>query len=144
MSIYNHGWRQTHSNLHYFSIILLPLGQIGWHLQTFKYLLARAFFISIEHSKICKILKINIGPCFERFWLCSLKTQNQVFQQLVPFNTEWFKINLTLFKTHVSHKWDSIMNLFEHIYKAWYHGMMWWKWHQTWCSNTETGALLDK
>ncbi len=58
--------------------------------------------------------------------------------------TEWFKINLTLSKTHVSHKWESVMNLFEHIYKAWYLGMMWWKWHQNWGWNTETRALFGQ
>ncbi len=26
-----------------------------------------------------------------------------------------FKINLTLFKSHISHKWENIMNLFEDI-----------------------------
>ena len=31
-------------------------------------------------------------------------------------NTEWFKINLTLFKSHISHKWEDIMNLFEDIF----------------------------
>ena len=31
--------------------------------------------------------------------------------------TEWFKINLTLFMSHISHKWENIMNLFEDIYK---------------------------
>ena len=29
--------------------------------------------------------------------------------------TEWFKINLRLFKSHISDKWDDIMNLFEDI-----------------------------
>ena len=56
--------------------------------------------------------------------------------------TVWFKINLTLFETHISHKSNSIMNLFDNIYKAWYLGMMWWKLHQNWCSNTETRPLF--
>ena len=33
-------------------------------------------------------------------------------------STVWFKINLTLFETHISHKWNSIMNLFDNIDKA--------------------------
>ncbi len=40
-------------------------------------------------------------------------------------NTEWFKINLTLFISHISHKWENIMNLFEDIYKLWYLGRIW-------------------
>ena len=32
-------------------------------------------------------------------------------------STEWFKINLTLFMSHISHKWENIMNLFDDIYK---------------------------
>ncbi len=32
--------------------------------------------------------------------------------------TEWFKINLTLFKSHISHKWGNIMKLFEDINKV--------------------------
>ncbi len=43
-------------------------------------------------------------------------------------STVWFKINLTLFNTRISHKWNSIMYLFDNIYKAWYLGIMWWKW----------------
>ncbi len=34
------------------------------------------------------------------------------------FYTEWFKINLALFKSHISHKWEIIIDLFEDIYKA--------------------------
>ena len=45
--------------------------------------------------------------------LCDITTK-----VLLKCCTEWFKINLTLFKIHVSHKWDSTMNLFEYIYKA--------------------------
>ena len=32
----------------------------------------------------------------------------------------------------------------EHIYKAWYLGMMCWKCHQNWCLNTETAALFGQ
>ena len=39
--------------------------------------------------------------------------------------TEWFKINLTLFKSYISHKWENIMNLLEDIYKVRYLGRMW-------------------
>ena len=40
------------------------------------------------------------------------------FVQLVVDNTEWFKINLTLFISHISHKWGNIMNLFEDFHKV--------------------------
>ncbi len=58
--------------------------------------------------------------------------------------TVWLKIRWILFKTHISHKWDNIMNLFEDIYKLWYLGRMWWKWHQNWCSNTEMVVLFKQ
>ena len=48
--------------------------------------------------------------------------------------------NLTLFKSHISHKWESIMNLFEYIYKIF--GRMLRKWHQNLCWNNEMGALF--
>ncbi len=51
---------------------------------------------------------------------------------------------LDTFKIHISHKLDCIMNLFENIYKAWYLGMKWWKWHQNQCSNTEMGAIFGQ
>ena len=59
-------------------------------------------------------------------------------------HTVWFKINLTLVKTHISHKWGKIRNLFEDNYKPWYLGRMWPKWHQKWWSNTEIGALFGQ
>ena len=31
---------------------------------------------------------------------------------------EWFKINLTLKKSHTSHKWEHKIDLFEEIYKV--------------------------
>ena len=31
-------------------------------------------------------------------------------------NPAWFKRNLTLFKSHISHMWENMMNLFEDIY----------------------------
>ena len=34
---------------------------------------------------------------------------------LISHTTVWFKIKLTLFKTQIFHKWDSIMKLFEHF-----------------------------
>ncbi len=77
---------------------------------------------------------------YEINWFC--KFQSNAVSVVHANNTVWFKINLTLFETHISHKLNSIMNLFDNIYKAWYLGMMWWKWHQNWCSNTETGALF--
>ena len=48
----------------------------------------------------------------------------------------------TLFKSHISHKWDNIMNLFENSYKSWYLGRKWWKWHQNWWSNAETEDIF--
>ncbi len=46
----------------------------------------------------------------------SLTHNKKCFTQNEP--TEWLKINLTLFKSHISHKWENIINLFEDIYKV--------------------------
>ena len=60
------------------------------------------------------------------------------FTKSQKWYTEWFKINSTIFKSHISHKWENNIDLFEDIYKVWYLGRMWWKWHQN-C--TDVGKL---
>ena len=54
------------------------------------------------------------------FYLCTeiLNTGLNIFSTQDLIIQCGSKINLTLFKTHVSHKWKSIMNLFDNIYKA--------------------------
>ena len=51
---------------------------------------------------------------------------------------------MTLFKSHISYKWDNIMYLFEDIYNPWYLGRMCWKWHQYWYSDIEIGDTFGE
>ncbi len=67
---------------------------------------------SQEHSQIW----LNIALSFISVTLILI--ENKPTNQDVHVNsTEWFKINLTLFKNHISHKWGNIMNLFEDFHK---------------------------
>ncbi len=51
----------------------------------------------------------------------------------------WYKINLTLFKTHISHKWDIITNLLEIFTNRNILGG-----YESGISNTGMGALLGQ
>ncbi len=85
---------------------------------------------------------ISIMALYRRIHMAQSMVHSRLDTSWGRATTEWFKINLTLFKSHISHKWRNIMDLFEDIHKGWYLSRIWWKWHQNWCWNNEMGVLF--
>ena len=64
----------------------------------------------IQKSIVINLLVVQFRP--QIAWVNQLGN-NLFYPHTMKANcTEWFKINLTLFRSRISHKWENIMNLF--------------------------------